>query len=99
MDPETGKIYAMVSKPDYRPAYVKENWTELNTSKNSLLLNRATQGLYPPGSTFKVVTALEYMREHKNTYKNFRYHCTGYTTVGTLKIHCYGRRSTWNGES
>ncbi len=55
----------MVSKPDYRPAYVKENWTELNTSKNSLLLNRATQGLYPPGSTFKVVTALEYMREHK----------------------------------
>ena len=90
MDPETGKIYAMVSKPDYRPAYVKENWTELNTSKNSLLLNRATQGLYPPGSTFKVVTALEYMREHKNTYKNFKYHCTGYTTVGTLKIHCYG---------
>ena len=90
MDPETGKIYAMVSKQDYRPAYVKENWTELNTSKNSLLLNRATQGLYPPGSTFKVVTALEYMREHKNTYKNFKYHCTGYTTVGTLKIHCYG---------
>lgn len=90
MDPETGKIYAMVSKPDYRPAFVKENWTELNTSKNSLLLNRATQGLYPPGSTFKVVTALEYMREHKDTYKNFKYHCTGYTTVGTLKIHCYG---------
>ena len=99
MDPETGKIYAMVSKPDYRPAYVKENWTELNTSKNSLLLNRATQGLYPPGSTFKVVTALEYMREHKNTYKNFKYHCTGYTTVGTLKYSLLWRRSTWNGES
>ena len=30
------------------------------------------------------------MREHKNTYQNFKYHCTGYTTVGTLKIHCYG---------
>lgn len=90
MDPETGKIYAMVSKPDYRPGLVEQNWAELNSSKNSLLLNRATQGLYPPGSTFKVVTALEYMREHKNTYKNFKYHCTGYTTVGTLKIHCYG---------
>ena len=59
MGPETGKIYAMVSKPDYRPAYVQENWTELNTSKNSLLVNRATQGVDPPGSTFKVVTALE----------------------------------------
>lgn len=90
MDPESGKIYAMVSKPDYRPGLVKENWTELNTSESSLLLNRATQGLYPPGSTFKVVTALEYMREHKKDYKKFTYHCTGYTTIGSLKIHCYG---------
>ena len=52
----------MVSKPDFRPGLVKENWQELNESESSLLLNRATQGLYPPGSTYKVVTALEYMR-------------------------------------
>jgi len=64
MDPETGAVYAMVSKPDFRPGLVAENWEELNTDEDSLLLNRATQGLYPPGSTFKVVTALEYMREH-----------------------------------
>lgn len=89
MDPSTGKIYAMVSKPDFRPGKVEENWSELNNSSSSLLLNRATQGLYPPGSTFKVVTALEFMREHKD-YKKFRYHCNGHTTVGDLKIHCYG---------
>lgn len=90
MDPVTGKVYAMVSKPDFRPGLVEENWEELNTSESSLLLNRATQGLYPPGSTFKVVTALEYMRENENSYKNFRYNCTGSTQVGSLRIHCYG---------
>ena len=46
MDPETGKIYAMVSKPDYRPGLVEQNWAELNSSKNSLLLNRATPFSY-----------------------------------------------------
>lgn len=90
MDPETGKIYAMVSKPDFRPGLVAENWAELNSSESSLLLNRATQGLYPPGSTFKVVTALEYMREHENDYEDFKYTCTGSTKIGDLDIHCYG---------
>lgn len=89
MDPETGKVIAMVSKPDFRPALVKENWEELNTDSDALLINRATQGLYPPGSTFKVITALEYMRENKD-YKNFSYHCTGYTKINNVKIRCYG---------
>lgn len=90
MDPETGAVYAMVSKPDFRPGLVAENWEELNTDEDSLLLNRATQGLYPPGSTFKVVTALEYMREHPDDYQDFTYNCTGHTTIGTLDIQCYG---------
>ena len=90
MDPETGAIYAMVSKPDFRPGLVSENWEELNTDEDSLLLNRATQGLYPPGSTFKVVTALEYMREHPDDYQDFTYNCTGHTKIGTLDIQCYG---------
>ncbi len=90
MDPETGAIYAMVSKPDFRPRLVSENWEELNTDEDSLLLNRATQGLYPPGSTFKVVTALEYMREHPDDYQDFTYNCTGHTKIGTLDIQCYG---------
>ncbi|WP_243118737.1 peptidoglycan D,D-transpeptidase FtsI family protein [Anaerostipes rhamnosivorans] len=89
MDPESGKVIAMVSKPDFRPALVKENWEELNTDSDALLINRATQGLYPPGSTFKVITALEYMRENKD-YKNFSYHCTGYTKINNVKIRCYG---------
>ena len=77
MEPSTGKILAMVSKPDFDLNTVAENWDFLNTDQDSVLLNRATQGQYAPGSTFKVVTALEYMRENKNTYDDFSYTCSG----------------------
>ena len=54
----------MVSKPDFDPNTVEENWNSLSSDTNSVLLNRATQGQYAPGSTFKVVTLLEFMREN-----------------------------------
>ena len=54
MEPSTGKILAMVSKPDFDPNSIEENWEWLVSDEtNSSLLNRATQGQYPPGSTFK----------------------------------------------
>ena len=46
----------MVSKPDYDPNTVKQNWEALSTDENSVLLNRAPRALYAPGSTFKIVT-------------------------------------------
>ena len=52
MEPKTGKILAMVSKPDFDPNTVEENWNSLSSDTNSVLLNRATQGQYAPGSTF-----------------------------------------------
>ena len=57
----------MVSKPDFDPNTVEENWNSLSSDTNSVLLNRATQGQYAPGSTFKVVTLLEFMREIRIT--------------------------------
>jgi penicillin-binding protein A len=57
LEPETGAVLAMVSKPDYDPNAVPEQFAELNREEDSPLLNRATQGNYAPGSTFKVVTA------------------------------------------
>ena len=79
MEPSTGKILAMVSKPDFDPNLVYEDYDEWISydSKDSVLLNRATQGLYAPGSTFKIMTTLEYMRENKNTYDDFSYTCSG----------------------
>ena len=59
MNPKSGEIYAMVSLPDYNPnsTVLEENWKDIVEDKNSPLINRAVSGLYPPGSTFKIVTA------------------------------------------
>lgn len=57
IEPSTGRIRAMVSQPPYDPNLVPEQLPELNQDPESPLLNRTTQGQYPPGSTFKLVTA------------------------------------------
>ena len=56
LDPKTGEILAMVSYPSYDPNNLDQTFPDLSKDPNSGLLNRATQGLYPPGSTFKVIT-------------------------------------------
>jgi Cell division protein FtsI/penicillin-binding protein 2 len=66
LNPKTGEVLAMVSKPTYNPNDLENAMKAANAGKaeNSPLINRATSGLYPPGSTFKTVTlssALENM--------------------------------------
>jgi peptidoglycan glycosyltransferase len=60
LDPRTGAIRVMASVPGYDPNTVKDQqqFTALNRNKDAPLLNRNTQAGYPPGSTFKVVTAI-----------------------------------------
>ena len=64
VEPSTGRILALVSVPSYDPALLSGNgatardaWTRLNADPDRPMLNRAVQRTYPPGSTFKVVTA------------------------------------------
>ena len=61
LEPATGKVLAIVSSPTYNPNLVERHFNRLLRSGgacgSSILLNRATNGLYTPGSTFKVVTA------------------------------------------
>jgi penicillin-binding protein A len=65
LDPQTGAILAVASLPSYNPnklathdfTKAKRVYTRLNDSSAEKLLNRATQQIYPPGSTFKLVTA------------------------------------------
>lgn len=90
MEADTGKILAMVSKPDYDPNEIASDWQTLNTDEeNSPLLNRATGGSYAPGSVFKIVTTLAYMRQNSN-YRDYSYNCTGSITEGNTTIPCAG---------
>jgi penicillin-binding protein A len=57
IEPSTGRVVAMYSSPSFNPTKVDQNFAHLNQSGGAPLLNRATQGLYAPGSTFKIVTA------------------------------------------
>lgn len=56
LNPKTGEVYSMVSKPNFNPANLRENWEEINASGESPLFNRAINGLYPPGSVMKVIS-------------------------------------------
>ena len=90
MEADTGKILAMVSKPDYDPNDIASDWQTLNTDEeNSPLLNRATGGSYAPGSVFKIVTTLAYMRQNSN-YSDYSYNCSGSITEDGTTIPCAG---------
>lgn len=94
MEPSSGKILAMVSKPDYDPNSIGEDWNSLvdENSSDSALLNRAAQGLYPPGSIFKILTTLEFIRENKN-YETYSYTCKGHDIFNGVSIKCYNNRA------
>lgn len=92
MEASTGKILSLVSKPTFDPNRVAENWQSLNEDKDSALLNRAMQGKYAPGSTFKLVTALEFMRENQ-AYNSYSYRCTGKIEHEGTTIHCSGNKT------
>ncbi len=93
MEPETGKILGMVSKPDYDPNSIEANWESINGEGSTVLFNRATQGSYAPGSTFKILTSLEYYRENPDTYMNYTFDCNSEFTSDGKTIHCAGNVS------
>ena len=89
MEPKTGRILAMVSKPDFDPNTIAESWDYMIQDENdSSLLNRAVAGAYPPGSVFKIVTALDYYRKH-GSFSGFSFLCEGRITMMGHTIHCY----------
>ena len=98
LEPSTGKILAMVSKPAYDPNTVLEDWESLvkDDEEESALVNRASQGLYPPGSTFKIVTLMEYMLENTKKYEGYQYQCSGTKIFSGSRINCYGKERHGN---
>jgi peptidoglycan glycosyltransferase len=78
LDPKTGRILASVSIPGYDanqlvdPAQQDTAWGQLNQSNDRPLLNRVAQGLYPPGSTMKIITAAAALENGVNPDQKIR---------------------------
>lgn len=70
IDPNTGAVLAMASRPAFNPNWftrgiTEKEWAQINNNPNHPMENRAIAGQYPPGSTFKLITgaaALELKR-------------------------------------
>ena len=82
LDAATGAVRTMVSAPSFDPAAAEDQWDVLAGRTDSPLLNRATQGLYPPGSTFKTIIA-DAALEAGATTPDEVFTCTGELAVGT----------------
>src|SRR6185436_6700220 len=93
MDIITGDILAMVSTPGFDPntfarGITQGEWRELLDNPERPLNNKAIQGVYPPGSTYKLVTALAAL-ESKAIDPGTVLSCPGYLTLGDIKFHCW----------
>lgn len=93
MDVHTGAVYALASYPSFDPNFFTrgisaERWEELLADPATPLTNKALAGQYPPGSTFKMITALAGLATGVIT-KNTRVFCPGHYTLGKDRFHCW----------
>jgi len=92
LDVRTGEVLVMASKPDYD---LNDFVPRLSSETAKLIqesggwLNRATQGQYPPGSTFKIITAIAGLRARAIDPKTSRTVCPGYMMVGNRRFPCW----------
>lgn len=86
MESQTGKILALVSGPSYDPAGIDASWKTVVENSDSPLLNRALQGLYPPGSAIKPLVAAAALEEGvTDTGKTYK--SPGYLRIGNYTLH------------
>lgn len=84
---KTGEIVCMVSTPTYDPQNVPED-INTNSAYEGAYLNRAVSAAYPPGSTFKLVTAAAALNEIPDIEQSV-YECTGREKIGDHDVVCY----------
>lgn len=92
LNPITGEVYCLYSNPSFDPneKSMTQNWEKLINSEDSPLFPRATQGLYAPGSTFKVVSAAAGM---KAGYKDYTVNDEGKINVGGKEFNNAGGKA------
>ncbi|MGI9393594.1 MAG: penicillin-binding protein 2 [Boseongicola sp.] len=94
MDIETGDLLAMASAPSFDPdLFVRgistKNYSELTENEYKPLFNKTVQGLYPPGSTFKMMTGLSALRSGMGPRETVW--CPGHLSFGGRRFHCWKR--------
>ncbi len=93
LDPRTGAVLAIASVPSFDPNALDAAFPSLRQNPESPLLNRAIDGLYPPGSTFKLVTAGAALDSGTFTMHS-RFYDPGYITIGRFRLHNAGHEIT-----
>jgi penicillin-binding protein 2 len=92
MDPQTGRVLAMLSKPSFDPGVFARNisleeWQSLVENPSHPLQNKVIQGQYPPGSVFKIITAIAGLESGAITPQT-QFVCTGAYTYGNRDFRC-----------
>ena len=95
IEPSSGHVLAIVSGPAFNPnAFVEgmtfEAWNRLSTNEFRPMENKAVQGQYPPGSTYKIVTAMAGLEEGVID-ENTAYYCPGHYRYGNRTYRCWKR--------
>lgn len=86
LDPRNGAILALASVPSYDPNDFDAEFPQLSQNSQTPLLNRALDGLYPPGSTFKIFTAAAALDSNTVTLDS-RFEDPGYLVIGDFVLH------------
>lgn len=89
INPKTGEILAMVSKPSFNPNNIEKNFDDYSKDNiNKPFINRAIQEYYPPGSVFKIVTAAAAI-DNIDDIENYKNKCDGELKLGDKTVKDY----------
>ncbi|MBN2430773.1 MAG: penicillin-binding protein 2 [Acidobacteria bacterium] len=93
LNPQTGEVYCMVSRPGFDPNLftghlTPAKWNELANNPDNPMQNKVIQGTYPPGSIYKILVALAALGEGVITPQTSCF-CTGQTQMFDRVVHCW----------
>jgi penicillin-binding protein 2 len=95
LDCRNGEVLAMATNPSFDPSLFNSGvsqaqWNAWSHDKRTPLINKATQGVYAPGSTFKMAVAIAGLESRAIT-PNDHINCPGYLDLGDTRFHCWRR--------
>jgi len=93
MDCTNGEVLAMTTTPSFDPSLFdsglsEKQWIEWTSNRKTPLINKATAGVYPPGSTFKMIVGMAGLKAGTIT-TDTRINCPGYIDLGDTRFHCW----------